>query len=203
MKNIFLTVVAAFILIGSAFGQTPSKTISASEIVKQIEKGKKVNYENVTVTGDFDLSNLSKRTNDAAYPENGKTARVYTANINQPISFKNVVFTGNVDFFRKDENAKEIKEFRVAFAGAVAFENCTFNQTTDFELTNFDGDVSFKNSVFKAQPSFVRVGLQKKPDFTETVFENGSLFKNFQSDEPQNLTAEQLSNVYNDYLTAK
>lgn len=203
MKNIFLTLIATLILISSAFGQTPSKTISAEKIIKQVEKGKKVSYENVIVTGDFDLSNLSKRTNDATYPENGKTARVYTATIKHPISFKNVVFTGNVDFFRKDEDAKEIKEYRISFADAVAFENCTFNLTADFELTNFDSGISFANSVFKVQPSFVRVGLQKKPDFTKTVFENGSLFKNFQSDETQNLTAEQLSNFYNDYLTAK
>lgn len=203
MKNVFLTVIAALVLSFSALGQAPAKKISADKIIKQIEEGKKISYENVTVTGDLDLSNLSKRINDATYPEKGKTARVYTATIKQPIAFKNVIFAGRLDFFRKDENANEIKEYRTAFADSVAFENCTFNKTTNFELTNFDGSVSFESSVFKTQPSFIRVGLQKTPNFAKTVFENGSLFKNFQSDEAQNLTAEQLSAFYSEYLTAK
>jgi len=182
------------------FGQAAAKTVTATEIVKQIEAGKGVDYENTTVTGDFDLSNLPNRMNDATYPENGKTARVYSAKITAPISFKNVVFRGKLDFFRKEAGEKEIKEFRLIFAKAVKFENCTFNETADFELTNFDGGISFESSVFKAKPSFIRIGLEKTPNFTKTIFENGSIFKNFQSDSEQNLTAEKLENFYRNYL---
>lgn len=203
MKSIFFTIITALILSCSAFGQMSSKTVTADKIIEQIEKGKKISYENVSITGDLDLSNLSERKNDATYPENGKTARVYTATIKQPISFKNVTFTGKLDFFRKVESETEIKEYRLAFLNEIIFENCTFKDAVDFELTNFDGGVSFESSTFKTQPIFVRIGLQKTPNFTKTFFENGSLFKNFQSDEAQNLTAEQLSKFYNDYLTSK
>lgn len=184
----------------SAFAQTASKTVAASEIIKQINQGGTINYENVTVTGDFDLSKLTNRTNDAVYPENGKTARVYSAKISSPVSFKNVVFSSKVDFFGKEETAAEIKEYRIVFADNVKFENCTFNEVADFELTNFEKDISFKNSVFKAKPSFIRVGLERIPDFSQTIFEKGSIFKNFQNDPEQNLTATNLESFYRSYL---
>ena len=203
MKNIILSVVASLVLTTSLFGQSPSKTVSADEIVKQIEAGRKISYENVTVTGDFDLSKLSKRKNDATYPEKGKTARVYSATISQPITFKNVVFTGKLDFFRKETNDREIKEYRLVFADAVKFETCVFNETADFELANFNNGVSFEESVFKAKPSFVRVGLEKIPNFTKTVFENGSVFQNTQNDKPRDLTAGELAGFYADYLKSR
>ena len=98
MKNIILSVAASLVLTTSLFGQSPSKTVSADEIVKQIEAGRKISYENVTVAGDFDLSKLSERKNDATYPEKGKTARVYSATISQSITFKNVVLWANSTF---------------------------------------------------------------------------------------------------------
>lgn len=200
MQRIFLSLATVLVLSFSVFGQSSAKVVAASEIIEQFEKGGKIAYENVTIAGDLDLTNLPNRTNDAVYPEKNKTARVYSAKIAQPISFKNVVFNGKVDFFRKAENAQEISEYRLQFGSAVVFENCIFNQTVDLELTNFDAAVSFADSVFKAKPSFIRIGLQKTPDFTRTVFENGSIFKNFQADQPQNLSAAALSTFYANYL---
>lgn len=188
---------------GITFAQSNVKTISADEIIKQIEMGKIIHYSNVTVKNDFDLSKLTQRTNDAVYPEKDKTARVYSAFIKNPVTFKNVVFSGNVTFFRKEITANEIKEFRLVFADAVKFENCIFEGTTDFELTNFDADISFENSIFKQKPLFIRIGLTKTPVFTGTKFEQGSLFKNFQNDAPQNFSAEELKDFYEKYLQSE
>lgn len=203
MKNLLLIVGASFALTVSTFAQNAAKTVQASEIVKQIEAGKKISYANVTVIGDLDLSNIAARTNDATYPEKGKIARVYSAKINQPFEFENVQFDGKVIFFNKEVTRKEIKEYRLVFAEAVKFENCVFNDTANFELTNFDSTISFANSVFKAKPTFVRLGLEKIPNFTKTVFEQGSLFQNFQNDKPRDLSAEQLAVFYTDYIKSR
>ncbi len=202
-KSVLMTVLfAAVVLLSSitGFAQNRLSVISATKLIEQIETSQTINYENVTIAGDFDLSKLSARTNDAVYPEKSKTARVFSAKVTQPVTFKNVVFDGKLVFFRKAETDHEIKEYRVVFDKAVTFENCTFNQTADFELTNFDGGVSFANSTFKGKPSFVRVGLEKTPNFTKTIFEKGSIFKNFQNDALRDLTAMELESVYRTYI---
>ena len=136
-------------------------------------------------------------------PEKNKTAKVFSAKITQPVTFKNIVFNGKVDFFRTESDAKEINEYRLVFADAVKFENCIFKEPADFELTNFDGSVSFANSIFKAKPSFIRVGLEKIPNFTNTIFESGSVFQNFQHEKPRNFSAAELSAFYSDYIKSR
>lgn len=200
--------VAAYVLVAAStviftsenFAQISAKRVEAAKLVEQISEGKEVFLENVLVTGDFDLSKLHGRTNDAVYPEKNKTARVYSANIAQSLTFKNVIFEGKVIFFQKQENEKEISENRMVFRKPVTFDNCIFKQTADFELTNFNGGVSFANSTFKDKPSFIRIGLEKIPDFSKTIFEKGSIFKNFQNDAPRNLSAAELESFYRSYL---
>lgn len=202
-KPILMATVFAVVFIFSAvngFAQNTSSVVSATELIKRFEKSQTVNYENVTISGDFDLSNLPDRKNDAIYPERGKTARVFSTKVVQPITFRNVIFNGKLIFFRRSETDKEINEYRIVFDKAVTFENCTFNETANFELTNFDGGVSFASSTFKDKPSFVRIGLETVPDLTKTTFANGSIFKNFQNDAPLNLTAMELKSFYQKYI---
>lgn len=196
-------VVFAFIFSLSAapfYTVNAAKKVSADKIIEQLNAGESINYKNVTVYGDLDLSLLTRHTNDATYPENGKTTRVYSARINQPFLFENVIFTGKVDFFSKKQRFDENREYRVIFSKEVVFQSCRFNQKTDFELTNFDATVSFQNSIFKSRPSFVRIGLAAAPDFTGTDFRRGSVFRNFQNDETQNLSVAELSSFYQNYL---
>lgn len=73
----FISVLALFLSLAvNGLAQNALAGISADEVVKQIEAGQPIKYENVAITGDFDLSHLSRRTNDAIYPEKNKTARV-------------------------------------------------------------------------------------------------------------------------------
>jgi hypothetical protein len=193
MKSI-ITVLT--ILLVSAFGiLAQTKTISADEIVKQIASGKTVSIENVNVSGDLDLTNLPDQNNDAVYPEKGKTALVFSAVINQKISFKNVNFTGNVRFFRSESDAKEIREYRVQFKDAVSFENCAFEKDVNFELTNFDGGVSFANSTFKRAPAFVRIGLERTADLRGTIFEQNAIFQFTQNDPRKTVSVIELEGI--------
>ncbi len=206
MKPILIATAFAVLFIFSAVNgsaQNRPAVVSAAEIIKRFEKSQPVNYENVTISGDLDLSNLPVRTNDAIYPENGKTARVYATTVDQPITFRNVIFDGKLNFFRRSETNKEINEYRIVFERGVVFENCTFNETANFELTNFNGGVSFAGSTFNYKPSFVRVGLVSVPDLAKTTFANGSIFKNFQNDTPQNLSAPELKSFYQKYIESR
>ncbi len=194
MKNVML--VSAIILVSTLGIFAQAKTINSDEIINQIKSGKAVSIENVIVVGDLDLTNPPDQVNDAVYPEKDKTAKVFSGIINQSISFKNVKFTGNVNFFRSESDAKEIREYRVQFKDAVVFENCTFEKNVNFELTNFDNGVSFAGSVFKKQPFFVRIGLEKSADFSGTVFEQNAIFQFTQNTERKTLSAVELQNLF-------
>lgn len=193
MKQIILITAAILTLALSGFGQ--NKTISASEIVNQINSGKDVSIENATVIGNLDLTNLSNQINDSIYPENGKQAKVFSNKISQAVSFKNVKFTDKLNFFRKESNKTEIREYRVVFEKSVTFENCTFEKQTNFELTNFDGETSFANSIFKQKPLLIRIGLDKKPNLEGTIFEQGSIFQFTQNDSQINLSVADLQTL--------
>lgn len=203
MANVFIFASLMASFFGMSYGQQKTKTISADQIIKQIENNESVDYKDVIIKDDLDLTKISKRTNDSTYPENEKTARVYSLIIKKPVSFKNVIFSGKVKFFRKDINNNEINEYRTIFSEKVSFENCRFEDISDFELTNFDSDVSFKDSIFALEPLFVRIGLVKTPLFSGTKFLKGSIVKNFQYDKPLNFTSDELQNYYDTYLKAE
>lgn len=175
------------------FAQT--KTLSANEIANQISAGKAVSVENAIVVGDFDLTNLTNQENDAVYPENGKTAKVYTGRIKANVSFKNVIFAGKLNLFRKESDEKEIREYRVQFENLVVFENCTFEKDVNFELTNFNEGVSFANSVFKIQPLFVRIGLEKFADLESVVFEQDAIFQFAQNNPRKVVSVSELETI--------
>ena len=168
---------------------------SASEIVSKINKGETVSYENVQVSGDLDLTRLKNTKNDSQYPEKDKTAIVYSNIVSQPIVFRNVVFKGSLNFFRKEETSTNINEYRVVFDENVVFENCTFEQGVNFELTNFNRQVSFAGSIFNLQPRFVRIGLQKKPNIEGLVLKQNCFFQFTQTDESEILSVADLQKI--------
>ena len=58
-------------------------------------------------------------------------------------------FADKLNLFRKESDAKEIREYRVVFEKSAIFENCIFEKEVNFELTNFDSETSFANSIFR------------------------------------------------------
>jgi hypothetical protein len=176
-----------------AYGQ--QKSLAAQEIIRQITAGQTVNIENAVITGELDLTALPNPINDAVYPEQGKTARVFSHEVKQSVTFSNVKFTGRFSLFRQTTTAKEIREDRVVFRQAVRFENCVFAQETDFTLANFEGEVSFANSVFQQKPLLVRIGLSRPANLDGAVFAQGSVFQFTQNDERRNLSVADLQSL--------
>lgn len=188
--KVFTILAVIFISVCSVLAQ--EKTIPANEIAAQFQAGKDVLIEDAKIVGDLDLTNFPNQINDAVYREKGKTAKVFSSIFSQTVSFKNVKFTGNVIFFRKEENDREIFEYRIQFKNTVKFENCIFEKDVNFELTNFDNGVSFTDSVFKQKPLFIRIGLEKSADFKGTIFEQNAIFQFTQNSEQMTLSAEEL-----------
>lgn len=193
MKKTILILTVILVSVSSIFAQ--EKTISASEIINQINSGKAVSIESATVGGDLNLTNLPNQINDAVYPEKGKTARVFSGVIGQKVSFKNVIFAGSLNFFRKESDEKEIREYRVQFEKSVAFENCTFEKDVNFELTNFNNGISFAGSIFKKTPLFVRIGLEKSANLEAVIFERNAIFQFTQNNPRMTVSVSELETI--------
>jgi hypothetical protein len=189
MKKCFLMA----IIVLSSIGANAQKVVSSVELINLISQGKNLIYENVTITGDINVSNFGNAIETGQYPENGKTVYVLSNFVKQLVSFKNCTFKGRLIFCNKTENSSEKKEYRIEFTNDVTFQNCTFEKVADFELTNFDKAVSFEGSVFKEQPRFVRMGLYQKPNLNGLKLEKGCLFQFDQSKKEQVFTTEELN----------
>ena len=183
------------IIVLSSVGAFAQKEVSSVDLIKQINQGKILSYENVTITGDIDVSKFGNAIETGKYPENGKTVYVLSNFVKQPVSFKNCTFKGNLTFCSKTESNSEKKEYRIEFTNDVSFQNCTFEKVADFELTNFNKAVSFEGSIFKEQPKFVRVGLNQKPNLEGLKLEKGCLFQFDQSKKEQELTTQELNKI--------
>ena len=179
----------------STFGVYAQKEVSSAELISQIAEGKSVSYENVTITGDINVSNFGNATETGKYPENGKTVYVFSNFVKQPVSFKNCIFKGKLIFCNKTESQSEKKEYRIEFVNDVAFKNCTFEKNVDFELTNFDKAISLEGSVFKEQPRFVRMGIYQKPNLSGLKLQKDCLFQFDQSKKEQVFTAQELQKI--------
>lgn len=193
MKNLILILTA---ILASTFGTFAQiKTISADEVFAQINSGKPVSFENITVVGDLDLTNSVNQINDSVYSEKGKTARVFSLMVGQKISFKNVNFSDNFKFFRKESSEKEIREYRVQFNEAISFENCNFKKDVNFELTNFNQGVTFAGSVFKGETLFIRIGLEKFANLEAVIFEQKAVFQFTQNSPRKTVSVNELNEI--------
>lgn len=198
MKNLILILTVILVSTFGTFAQ--NKTISADEIVEQINSGKSVSVENITVVGDLDLTNSVNQINDAVYLEKGKTARVFSLMVGQKVFFRNVNFSGNLKFFRKESNEKEIREYRVQFNEAISFENCNFEKDVNFELINFNQGVTFANSVFKGETLFIRIGLEKFVNLEAVTFEQKAIFQFTQNSPRKIVSVNELNKILRNSL---
>jgi hypothetical protein len=187
----------AFCLLVSVAALGQSKTVSASDVRDAFFSQKPVKFENVTVSGDLDLSPAKDAVEDAVYQEGSDQVRVFSTRIAPSVEFRNVRFTGKVGFFRTERGDGEKREYRVQFTENVLFENCLFEGAADFELVNFDNAVSFAGTTFRGPTRFVRIGLEKPDEvnLVGTVFSTPAIFQNTQGDKKIELTAPQLAQL--------
>ena len=68
------------------------KTIEAKDIIKQINKGQTVDYENAEIVGDLDFSLIEDVTKKRRFA----STSTFTYHINVPVKFHNCVFKGGV-----------------------------------------------------------------------------------------------------------
>jgi uncharacterized protein YjbI with pentapeptide repeats len=168
-------------------------TVNASEILSKIQRGEPVEYQNSTILGDLNLSQVLGLERDHVdrtdYVSNflliGEDEE-NVALVNSTININGSVIDGNVYF----SNAKFLKNVKISntilnevdftgsfFNGLADFSGSTFNGPSFFWGSNFSRSVTFEESKFSGPSKFEGVSFDGRATFKGTNFYDSVTFE--------------------------
>ncbi len=104
--------------------------VKAEEIIKKINNGEDIRYENVTIEGDLDFTKVENKDEERKF--------FYRIHINSIIIFINCKFIGKVIAYKViDENTFYSTEFKKS----VSFKGSTFKKGVVLNLVKFRNKV--------------------------------------------------------------
>jgi hypothetical protein len=142
--------------------------------MKEINDGKSIEYENVTIRGDFDFTLIQKKSKGGSYGIRGGVAKEYIGKVTAPVMFKNCVFLGEVITFNENRLPGVRKENFTWFEAPVTFIGCTFQERAQFLRMNIKGLLKIEDCVFEDDIRFDKIGFAQTP-----IFQNNDIKGSF------------------------
>jgi len=178
VKSIYSVVILIAVLIvvvsGYASGNSdlPLQEILASEVLYKIKNGLPVEYENVIIRGDLDLSELGLQTRQYRLTdESGNPGDIYYVYIvDSPIMIENSKISGNL-FLQDCIFQGSFSIWNTTINGTTIFYNSEFSQIASFTGSYFDKDSNFNGAIFRHDASFGEVEFNSGAEFTDALFE--------------------------------
>ncbi len=196
MKSILSLLLLLFVSASPLLAQT---TVDAREIIAKIDRKEAVSYQNVTITGDLDLTELANKR--ASNQDWGQKSFVSTVTV--PLTFVKCVFKGNVIAYKAPRDGEKLWSnntvYSADFEEAVRFEQCDFvgdaafkyskfreaavftknrfQEEALFKYTKFAGNADFTNSTFTGYANFKYTDFSEGSGFHEATFQNYADFK--------------------------
>ncbi len=127
--------------------------IKAEEILKKIEDGKPVEYENIIIFGDLDLYRID-------LPVDKNKRRI----ISSIIKIEYSVIKGDVFFDRS------------SFSELVDFDGTVFTKAANFSDSQFCEDAGFSEADFQGEANFSRAKFETEANFSRTRFNGDAEF---------------------------
>jgi len=151
--------------------------VDADEIIRQINQGQTVSYENVEIIGDLDLTNLDnrERTSSSEGWFGFGDSDTYESIVEASVNFINCTFLGDVIAYYRDDREEET--FIAHFEDDAVFRKCTFRESCEFKYSEFSEDADFMGSVFGEEANFKYAEFSESPSFAQAVFEDEANFK--------------------------
>ncbi len=137
-------------------------TIPAEEILAQIISGEPLNYDNATITGQLDLSQLMGQVQQPVKMTNSHflgPVNFGGASFDEALDLRGSVFQENVSFARS------------RFLGDARFSSAQFNGQADFRASYFGGQASFLSARFLNDTSFGNAQFNGDAVFLDCHFE--------------------------------
>jgi uncharacterized protein YjbI with pentapeptide repeats len=142
-------------------------SVKAEVILDCLRAGMPVNFDEVTVTGDLDLTDLGM---------DGQSPFIASA-----LVISNAHFTGSVTAYDGDMDTTLIFREQVdlrgsRFGGVVDFTGAVFSEFARFDKTTFESEAIFNQAVFHKGASFNRAVFQDTATFMMTENQRGFEF---------------------------
>jgi uncharacterized protein YjbI with pentapeptide repeats len=164
------------------------RVVPASIMLAKIEKGELVEYDNVIIEGDLDISILDlpkqhiDRTNfEREYLELSEDLasvnsiiKIKNSQFQGAVKLRNIVFENEVSFTNCEFN-KYVHFVGSRFKGLVNFDESRFNSFTDFTGTLITGLATYLGSIFNDRVDFVG-SWSNHSMFVGTKFNKDALF---------------------------
>lgn len=170
-------IITIFLSLAAAVAVAQTK-IKASEIIRQINEGRAVEYSNVEIEGDLDLTDLENRTperSNLGFIDRFNDNPTIESEVEVPLKFTNCTFLGDVLAYYHIEGDKQT--FVAHFEEDVVFSNCTFKKASEFKYSEFGGAASFVGSTFNEVANFKYAEFSSGPSFKNARFNSGADFK--------------------------
>jgi hypothetical protein len=169
-------IITLFLLMTAAVVGAQTKVIKASDIIKQINDGKAVEYANVEIDGHLDLTDLENRRmkhSSSFFEFSGNDQ--YESTVEVSLKFTNCTFLGDVLAYYHLNRPNET--YIAHFEKDVIFANCTFKRGSEFKYSEFSGVASFSGSTFNEVANFKYAEFSTGPSFSQARFDRGVSFK--------------------------
>ena len=170
MKHIF----AIFCVLTAIATSTAQTKVPAKDIIRQINEGRPVEYNNVIIEGDLDLTDLENRDSDRApwFSFNDDTIESF---VGVSLKFTDCTFLGDVLAYYHIERRDET--YVAHFEKGVMFKNCIFKRASEFKYSKFQGAAIFAGCTFNEDANFKYSKFFNGPLFNNVTFESGADFK--------------------------
>ncbi len=178
-----LVLIALSLFASNAFCQ---EEILARKILSGINQKQNIQYDGVVVTGDLDFTELDSKKRKTMKDWDGEE---YKSVVEVPVVFRNCTFKGNVIAYKSLKNGKRSKivglmidgssgtTYSADFKDIVVFENCIFEQDSEFKYSKFGQNVNFSGAVFGHEANFKYAQFSNQSNFTGANFSGVINFK--------------------------
>lgn len=145
--------------------------VDTDDIIRQINAGEDVEYENAVITGDLDFTSVK----DITLNNDFKHQDSYHCHIRSRVKFVNCIFRGNVIAYRSVNLPKKL--YTPIFYKDVLFSGCEINGEFRFKYVRFHKNANFDSTSFKDDANFKYSKFSSSADFSSTQFVEDVTFK--------------------------
>lgn len=183
---LLLAIILSLLILNPAYGlpQDIKKPINAGEILEKIKNGESVKYNNVSINGDLNLSNLDL--SERRYKKYGvdekrikylsEEKKIVESSIDIEnsaiigyIQFDNIIFNNSINF-NDTVFSKDVFFRGTQFIDDSSFRNAKFSNNAYFEWAEFNGLADFQNAVFSMSTHFLEANFLGSTDFKKSSF---------------------------------
>ena len=159
-KKQFLIFILLFFIVSCTNSNTLGDEISATQIIKLINKNQNILIIDKTIKGDLDFTKIKN-----TY---ARSQHIVVADINSSVTFINCKFEGNIIGFSVNENKSAIITI---FKKNLTFTDCEFNGEINLRQNEIKGPVDFSKSIFNKKVSMEGITFWHSDNhFNNTTF---------------------------------